>query len=553
MEPARRRPASPLARGGRGMVASPHPLASLAGIDALRAGGNAVDAAIAANAVLAVVYNHACGLGGDAFALVWSPTESRLFGFNGSGRAPAQATAELLRSRGMDEVPERGPFSITVPGAVDAWSELITRFGRRTLADALLPAADLAERGHVVTDRSAAAISASETLLHGDPNAAATFLPNGRPPPAGALLRQPMLGRTLRLLALEGRDAFYRGPVARQIVQAIGDAGGVMSLDDLAAHAGEWVEPVATIYRDVGVHTIPPNSQGVTALIALNVLGALRELGWRDVPGDGVLGAHDVPNAARIHAQVEASKIAWAERDRLLGDPDRHPFDAGVLSPEHARELAGRLDPDQARIFEPEAIHAGGTVYLTAADSEGWTVSLIESNYMGFGAGIMAGTSGVMLQNRGASFTLAAGHPNRLEPRARPLHTLMPCMLMRRDRPWAAFGAMGGDGQPHTALQLVNALVDDGLNPQEAVDRPRWVLRTRARYGPLAALVVEADGVTPELVEELRARGHDVTVTSPRDAVMGWAQVTRHEPAGGNQTTLSGGADPRADSVALGW
>lgn len=547
-----RPPHSPVARGARGIVSSPHPLATLAGVDALRAGGNAVDAAIAANAVLAVVYNHACGLGGDAFALVWSPTDSRLFAFNGSGRAPAQATVELLASRGIEEMPERGPFSVTVPGAVDAWSELVTRFGRRTLADALLPAADLAERGHVVTDRSASSIAASETLLHGDRNAAATFLPDGRPPPAGSLLRQPMLGRTLRLLALEGRDAFYRGPVARQIVQSIGEAGGVMSLDDLASHAGEWAEPASIEYRDVDVCTTPPNSQGVAALIALNVLGALRERGWHDVPGDTVLGPGEVPSAARLHAQIEATKVAWAERDRLIGDPERQPWDEGVLSAEHAHRLAERLDPKHAGTFTPEATLGGGTVYLTASDSEGWAVSLIESNYMGFGAGLMAGTSGVMLQNRGGSFSLAEGHPNRLAPRARPLHTLMPCMLMRGGRPWTAFGAMGGDGQTQTALQLVNSLVDDGLDPQAAVDRPRWVLRVRERYGPLASLVMEADGTTSQLLKELSALGHDVSVTTPRDALMGWAQITRHEQAGAD-ATLAGGGDPRADSLSLGW
>ena len=542
-----------LARGSRGMVATPHALASLAGIDALRAGGNAVDAAVAANAVLAVVYNHACGLGGDAFALVWSPVEGRLFAFNGSGRAPASQTPELLHERGLDEVPVRGPFSVTVPGAVDAWSQIMTRFGRRTLADALLPAAEIAERGHAVTDRSAAAFAASETLLLGDARAAAALLPGGRPPPAGSVLRQPDLARTLRLLALEGSDAFYRGPVAREIVLALAEAGGVMSLDDLARHSGEWVEPERITYRDVEVCTTPPNSQGIAALIALNVLAALRERGWPALPGDAPLARGAVAAPARVHAQVEALKIAWAERDRIVADPERRPVPvAEVLSSDHARRLAQRLDPRRAQVFEPEAAYPGGTVYLAAADAEGWTVSLIESNYMGFGSGVMAGSAGFMLQNRGASFTLDPRNPNRLEPRARPLHTLMPCMLLRGGRPWTAFGAMGGDGQPQTAVQLVNALVDDGLDPQEAVERPRWTLRTRERYGPLTSLVLESDGASAALVDELCRLGHDVSLTDPRDSIMGWAQAVRHERAG-ETNSLSGGADPRADSLAIGW
>ncbi|MFN2484380.1 MAG: gamma-glutamyltransferase, partial [Candidatus Limnocylindria bacterium] len=287
-----------LARGVRGMVATPHPLATLAGIDALRAGGNAVDAAVAANAILAVVYNHACGLGGDAFALVWSPDEQRLHAYNGSGRAPAALTAGLVRERGHDAMPVRGALSVTVPGAVDAWSALVTRFGRRTLADALLPAAEIADGGHAVSGRSAAAIAASETLLHGDDGAAETFLPDGRPPRPGSLLPQPMLARTLRLLALEGRDAFYRGPIARDIVAAMGAAGGVMSADDLASHAGEWTEPVRTAYREVEACTTPPNSQGLTALIALKVVAALRERGWPDHPADVAVSAGSTAPAA---------------------------------------------------------------------------------------------------------------------------------------------------------------------------------------------------------------------------------------------------------------
>ena len=545
-------PQRPLARGAHGMVVTPHPLATLAGVDALRAGGNAVDAAVAANAVLAVVYAHACGLGGDAFALVWSPRESRLLAFNGSGRAPAALDRALVRERGHETMPTRGALTVTVPGAVDAWAQLVARLGRRTLADALLPAAEIADRGYAVTDRTSRSIAASETLLLGDPRAAATFLPAGKPPLPGARLRQPLLAATLRLLALEGRDAFYRGPIARDLVTALSAAGGVMALSDLAEHSGEWVEPVRTVYRDVEVCSTPPNSQGITALIALNVLDALRERGWPDLPADTPVAAEETLPAGRIHAQAEAIKVAWAERDAHVADPAVAPVDTeSLLSRTHAATLAGRLDPNRAQVFEPDVSAGGGTVYLCAADSEGGMVSLIESNYMGFGAGIMAGEAGFMLQNRGAYFNLEDGARNALEPRIRPLHTLMPTMLLRGGRPWVVMGAMGGDGQPHTAVQLVNALVDDGLDPQQAVDRPRWVLEVDAPGRPLRRLTVEPDLADATELDALRARGHEIRVIGRQDPLMGWAQVIRREDVAG-EATLSGGGDPRADSLALG-
>jgi gamma-glutamyltranspeptidase/glutathione hydrolase len=533
------------------MVAAPHPMASVAGIDALRAGGNAIDAAVAANAMLAVVYNHACGLGGDAFALLWSAADGRLVGYNGSGHAPAALTRDEVRRRGHSTMPSRGALSVTVPGAVDAWAELLHRYGRRTLADALLPAADVAERGHVVSDRSAAALAASETLLLGDPLAAATFLPGGRAPRPGALLRQTSLAATMRLIALEGRDAYYRGPIAREIVRALQASGGVMEVDDLAAHDGEWVDPIRTAYRDAEVAALPPNSQGITALIALNVLTAMAGSGWSGLPADAPLAAGAPLSAERVHAQVEALKTAWAERDRIGPDAAAAGIDlAEVLSAAHAATLAPRPEP-QAAGPTPLARAGGGTVYLAAGDEDGNLVSLIESNYMGFGCGVMAGSTGIMLQNRGAYFSLDDAHPNRLEPRRRTLHTLMPLMLLRGGRPWAALGAMGGNGQPQTAVQLVNAVVDDGLDAQSAVERPRWVLDVDEQ-GRLNRLSIEADGVDDDAVRRLRALGHDVTLAEPRTPLMGWAQIVGLQPEA-DPPTLVGGADPRADSLALGW
>jgi gamma-glutamyltranspeptidase / glutathione hydrolase len=522
----------PSATAPHGMVVTPHPLATAAGVEALRAGGSAVDAAVAANAMLAVVYCNACGLGGDAFALVWDPAARRLHGFNGSGRSPAGLSIEAVRAAGHREMPARGPLPITVPGAVDAWVQLLDRFGRRPLADALLPAAETAEDGYALTAITAGAIARSLPTF--DDAAREVFGPAGGP---GGIFRQPLLAASLRAIADGGRDAYYGGPIGDEIARAIQVAGGVMTPEDLADHRGDWVEPISTRYRDVEVATIPPNSQGITALIALNVLSAL------DWPMDAPLSAD------RLHAQIEAVKVAWSERDRCVADPDRGLADPSVLlSSEQATWLASRLSPDRAHRFIPTNPPGGGTVYLCAADADGMMVSLIESNYMGFGSGVMGGSTGIMLQNRGAYFSLDPSHPNALAPRSRTLHTLMPGMLLRDGVAEVAFGAMGGDGQPQTMVQLVTGLVDDGLGPQALVDRPRFVLETEGAGQPLGPVRIESDGVDAATVAALESRGHDVTLVEPQTPLMGWAQVIRRRP----DTSYQGGADPRADSLAAG-
>src|SRR6188508_2016964 len=435
----------PSPTAAHGMVATPHPLATRAGVEALRAGGTAVDAAVAANAMLAVVYCNSCGLGGDAFALLWEPGDGRLHGYNGSGRSPAGLSIEAVRAAGHDTMPARGPLPITVPGAVDAWVQLLERFGRRSLADALPTFNDSARE---VFERAGG---------------------------VGDTFRQPLLAASLRTLAAGGRDAYYGGPLGDEIAGAIQGAGGVMTAEDISARRGDWVEPISTRYRDVEVATMPPNSQGITALIALNVLEALE---WPS----------DVP---RIHAQIEAVKVAWAERDRCVTDPDRGMADtADLLSDEHAAGLAARLAPDRAVRQLAMNPSGGGTVYLCAADADGMMVSLIESNYMGFGCGVMGGSTGIMLQNRGAYFSLDPEHPNALAPGSRTLHTLMPGMLLRDGRAEVALGAMGGDGQPQTMVQLVTGLVDDKLDPQAVVDRPRWVVQTEAAGMPLGPVSI---------------------------------------------------------------
>jgi gamma-glutamyltranspeptidase/glutathione hydrolase len=510
------------------MVVTPHPLATAAGVEALRAGGTAVDAAVAAKAMLAVVYCNACGLGGDAFALVWDG--SRLHGFNGSGRSPARLSIEAVRDAGHETMPIRGPLPITVPGAVDAWVQLLARFGRRSLADALLPAARTAWTGYELTPITARAIATSRPMF--DPAATDVF---GRAGEAGTTFRQPLLAASLRAIAEGGRDAFYGGPIGAEIARAIQAAGGVVTADDIAEHRGDWVDPISTSYRDVEVATMPPNSQGITALMALNVISAL------DWP--------TAEPAARLHAQIEALKVAWSERDRCVADPERGLADPSVLlSAAHARWLASRLSPVRAQRFVPTNPPGGGTVYLCAADADGMLVSLIESNFMGFGSGIMGGSTGIMLQNRGAYFSLDPGHPNALAPRSRTLHTLMPGMLLRDGRAEVAFGAMGGDGQPQTMVQLVTGLVDDGLDPQAVVDRPRFVIQTEAPGQPLGPVKIESDGADVGLVAELEARRHQVALVEPRTPLTGWAQMIRHRTDG----SYEGGADPRADSLAGG-
>ena len=506
------------------MVVTPHPLATRAGVEALRAGGSAVDAAVAANAILAVVYCNACGLGGDAFALVWDPAERRLHGFNGSGRSPAGLTIERVRDAGHDAMPARGPLPINVPGAVDAWAQLLERFGRRSFGDALLPAARVAEDGYALTAINARSIAASIDWFEAD--ARAVFDRAGN---AGDTFRQPLLAATLRALADGGRGAYYGGPIGDEIARAVQAAGGVMTADDIAAHRGGWVEPISTGHGSWEVATVPPNSQGITALIALNVLASL-----------------DWPSDRRLHAQIEAIKVAWSERDRCVADPDRGLADTSdLLSSAHAEWLASRLSPDATHRYEPTNPPGGGTVYLCAADAEGMMVSLIESNYMGFGSGVMGGSTGIMLQNRGAYFSLDPAHPNALAPGARTLHTLMPGMLLRDGVAEVALGAMGGDGQPQTMVQLVTGLVDDGLEPQALVDRPRWVVSTEAAGAPLGPVSLESDGWSAADVDALRALGHEVELVEPRTPLMGWAQVIRRLPDG----SYSGGADPRADSM----
>ena len=521
-----------------GIVATPHYLASQAGLRVLQDGGNAVDAAVAANAVLQVVFPHNCSAGGDAFWLIYEPRDGRVAALNGSGRAPAAASLEAIAGRGLTMMPQVGPLTVTVPGCVDSWREALARYGTRPLGDLLAPAIDYAEHGFAATPRLARAIAESAGLLARSPGTAAAYLPGGAPPRPGDRLANPALAGTYRALARGGRDAFYRGPIGEAIAGAVRELGGLLSIDDLAEHRSDWVEPLRGTYRGVEVCEFPPNSQGLTALIELNIAEGFD------------LAALPPRGADWIHLLVEAKRLAFADRDRYISDPAFVEIPvARLLSSAYADEQRVRVDPRRAApAFLPGNPAGGDTIYLCTVDRDGRCVSLIQSLYGAFGSGIAAGDTGVILQNRGAYFSLLPGHPNQIAPRKRTLHTLMPGLALRDGKPWLVFGSMGGDGQAQIHLQLLTNLLDAGLGVQQAIDAPRWI----------GAHLVEAHGPEPLLIEDrvpgavradLAARGHDVVTLGAWEEVMGHAQMILLDPRG----HLAGGADPRGDGIAAGW
>lgn len=522
------------ARFPRACVATPHYLASSAGLAVLAGGGNALDAAVAANLTLGVVAPYLCGYGGDLFALVWDG--SRLHGYNGSGRAPAAATPEALRRAaaghvgplGPGGVPERGPLPVTVPGAVDGWFALLDRFGTRSFAELSERALGYARDGFPLTAAGAASIAdAAASLPAGDPAFAAWRRVYAGAGEAGVLV-QPELARTIGTLARSGRDAFYRGEIAQAVVGATAELGGLLGPGDLAEHLGEWVTPLSTIYRErVEVFEMPPNTQGVTALEALNVVEALGSL-----PADG-------PD--RHHLLVEAVKLALADR-RHVTDPAFMTADpARLASRAWGAARAATVDPGSALDHGPGDPAGGGTAYVCAADADGMLVSLIQSNYEGFGSGVTVPGWGINLHNRGSFFFLDPAHPNAVAPRKRTMHTLIPAMAFRDGAPWLAFGTMGGDGQAQTHLQLLTRIVDDGEDLQRAVDAPRW-------YVDPADWGVTAESRLPdEVVGGLRALGHRLSTTGPFDSLMGHAHAVALDAGG-----YAAATDPRAEGAALG-
>ncbi len=515
-----------------GMVATSHYLATGAGLQVLRDGGTAADAVIAANAVLTVVYPDQTSIGGDCFLLYHEAATGTLHALNGSGRTPRAASAGSIRNSGHERMPVRGIHAVTVPGTVDAWSQVAERFGRLGLDRLLQPAIGYARDGFPVSPRLAGSIAQAAAMLSADPYAASIYLPGGSPPRAGDRLVLADLARSIEAVAARGREVYYEGEIAERIVAASNALGGAFTGEDLRGHRSEWVDPIEVDYRGVTVAGMPPNSQGMTALLSLNLAKQVSLGEWG--------------SSAHLHPLIEAKKRAFAVRDARLGDPEFAAIDVDyLLSDAYAEDVWADYDPARASGGGPTA--QGDTVYLCAVDRDGNAASMIQSIYMAFGSGVVVPGTGIVLQNRGAYFRLEDGHPNSFAGGKRTLHTLMPGMLYRGGDLWGPIGTQGGDAQAQVHLQLVTDLVDFGMEPQEAIEAPRWVAGGGPNDPP--TLVTVEEDIADETRKGLSGFGHIVEVTGRFDATMGHAQIILRDPSTG---LLRGGADPRADGAALG-
>jgi gamma-glutamyltranspeptidase/glutathione hydrolase len=527
--------------GRRGMVATSQPLAVAAGLEALRLGGNAADAAVAAAAALNVTEPTSTGLGGDCFALYFEASSRRVTALNGSGRAPADLTLACLSREGFErELPPFHPYTITVPGACAAWCDLLERHGRLSLGEALAPAVRLAEDGFPVAPVTAYFWSrgVERQLRHAPGGLELTI--DGRAPRPGEVFRNPGLGRTLRRVAEGGKDAFYRGEIAAAIATIVQSAGGCLTTSDLAAHASTWEEPISVHYRGARLWECPPNGQGLAALLALNLLEGF------DLAALPPLGPQ------RLHLEIEAMRLAFADAAWYVADPAFSPVPLEqILSMEYAAGRRRLIDPSRATLDQQRGLlfPSSDTVYLSVVDEEGNACSLINSNYMGFGTGIVPPGWGFSLQNRGHGFSLDPDHPNVLAPGKRPYHTIIPALLTRPgesgEQLLASFGVMGGFMQPQGHLQVAVALLDDQLDPQAALDRPRFCLEDGTAGGRVAI----EEGIPQDTLENLARRGHPVERVGGRArATFGRGQVIWRDPESG---VLWGGSDPRADGCAM--
>ena len=548
---AAERPTPAPSRAGRsvvmaphGMVATSHPLAAQVGLDVLRTGGNAVDAAIATDAALGLMEPMSCGLGGDLYALVWDAKERKLYGLNASGRSPYGATRDVFAQKGLKEIPTTGPLSWSVPGCVDGWEELRRRFGTRPLADLLEPTIRYAEDGVPVPEVIAGYWRNAEAELRAHPDAAQTYLPGGHAPRAGDGFRNPDLARSYRDIARGGRDAFYKGRIAREIVAFSEKNGGLFTMRDFEEHTSTWVEPVSTTYRGHEVWEIPPPGQGLAVLEMLNILEGYD------------LGRMGPESPDYWHLFIEAKKLAYADRARYYADPDfaRVPT-AELISKAYAERRRKLIDPDKALTDVPAGdprLGQGDTIYLCVVDGDRNCVSLIQSNYMSFGSGLVPGDLGFALQNRGTLFALDAEHPNRLEPHKRPFHTIIPALVTKGGKPWLVFGVMGGDMQPQGQVEVLCNLIDFGMNVQEAGEAPRLqhfgsaTPTGRAAEGGGGHVAAER-GIRDAVVDGLRRRGHQVVRTTTNG---GGYQGILIDPQTG---MLHGASEARKDGCAAGY
>jgi len=522
-----------LARNG--MVATSQPLAAQVGLRILQKGGNAVDAAVAVAAALAVVEPMMTGPGGDMFALAYIAKEDRLVGLNGSGFSPEKVDLDFFASRELKQIPRTGPFSVSVPGAVDGWATLLDKYGTMTLAEVLEPAIEYAEEGFPVSEIIANDWAGKVASLGSRADFSEAYLPGGKAPRHGDVFKNPGLAWTYRQLAEKGRDAFYKGEIARRMVEHLNAEGWPISMDDLAYQHSDWVEPIGTDYKQYRLYELPPNGQGMAALEMLNILEGfdLRALGHN--------------SAAYLHLLIEAKKLAFADLDAWLADPERAELPVPtILSKDYAAEQRKRIDLTKAArkvesgVPAPHLVSSGDTIYLTVVDRDRNMVSFINSLFNGFGSGVTVPGTGVVLQNRGALFSLNPEHPNRIEPRKRPYHTIIPAMAYKDGKPWMTFGVMGGDMQPQGHVQIMLNRIEFGMNIQEAGEAARF------KHNPSAGVAVES-GIDATTVTELNRLGHSIVRTP---GVFGGYQAIEVDWENG---VLIGGTDPRKDGQVAAW
>ena len=512
-----------------GMVASSQPLATLAGVDILASGGNAIDAAIAAAAVLGVVEPASIGIGGDAFCLFYSAQEKKIKALDASGRSPLAASLEFCRKSGFSEMPQRGIHSVTIPGAVHGWQTLVESHGSLQLSDVLQAAICQAEEGFPVAELTAEQWKESVERLKADAGGSINYLIDGRPPKAGEIFRNPRMAQTLKLIAAEGAEYYYRGEIARKIVRCSEGLGGLFTLTDFADHRSDWVEPIRGNYRGYDVYEMPPTTQGFVALEMLKIIEGF------DLKS---MGAN---SADALHAMIEAKKLAFADRDRHLADRDFMRVDVrGLLADRRTETLRGLIDMKKAAAGYPHAPAGTDTEYVAAADSDGNLVSFMQSNFMGFGSCVVEPDTAIILQNRGHLFSLDEKHPNCIGPRKRCAHTLMPGLILKDAKPYAVLGLKGGHVQPQVQVQMIAHLIDFGMTPQEAISAPR--------FNHIEGFEVGLEPDFPAAIrDELSRRGHHIVAGNPES--FGGAHMIVVDPETGG---FIGGSDPRKGGCALG-
>ena len=487
-----------------GMVCSSQPLATQVGLDILKAGGNAVDAAIAVNAMLGLVEPTGCGIGGDLFAIVWNAEEGKLYGLNASGRSPKSLDIEYFREQGMEKIPAFGPIPVSVPGAVDGWFELHKQFGSQSMETILSPAITYAENGFPITELIGYYLQGTSRRFKDYPNFESTYMPGGKALEKGDVFKNPQLANTYSILAKEGRDAFYKGSIAKTIADFIKEQGGFLAYEDLESHTSEWVEPLSCNYRGYDVWELPPNGQGTAALQILNIMENfdVRSMGFG--------------SSEYIHHFTEAKKIAFEDRAKFYSDPafNELPIEA-LISESYAKERAAEIGARAKRSYDAYELEQGNTIYLTVADQWGNMVSLIQSNYRGMGSGMVPPGLGFMLQDRGELFALEDGHYNVYEPGKRPFHTIIPAFITKDGKPLVSFGLMGGAMQPQGHAQIVINLVDFDMNLQEAGDAPR--IRHSGSSQPTGEQMTDGgnlhleSGIDYEVIRALMRKGHKVS------------------------------------------